>query len=267
MVALEANGASWKAPPPVHARKWLDEAIAPVAGSRAVVVRSNRDGTPGFWVIDPGSAAPPRKLPLGDLQPVLPAVSNDGVWVAFSAVDRGIFVAPLDGSAPPRQVTTDPRHNVPRFSRDDRKLVFEVQLADGATEIASVPVEGGAIERIAGPGSGLPSASPKRDEIAFTRTEKGSGSIVLMDLATKRTRVLVPNVVPNLGGWFSADGARYVTYTDLEAFEIDVATGRQLHRLQAGADSLTGVAYGGGGVLLTRSIWSGDLWTAKIALP
>lgn len=264
MVALEARGADWHAPPPLHARKWLDELVAPIPGKRAVVVRSSRDGNAGFWVIEPGGTEPARKLPLGDLRPTAPAVSNDGAWIAFSAAERGVFVAPLDGGAPPRQITDDPKHGLPRFSRDDRTLYFEVQLSDGATEIAAIPVAGGPVERIAPSGSATPSASPRRDELIFARTENEGGSVMLMDLATRRTRVLVKGFLPNIAGWYSADGARYLMYDDIEAMEIDVASGRVVHRFRAGADSITGASYGGSGVLLTRSIWSGDLWIARL---
>ena len=266
VVALESRGEAWSTPPPTNARRWVDETPAAIPGKTALVLRSDRDGRPGLWVVEPSGAVPARKIPIGDLNPLPPGVSHDGGSVVFQADGRGIFVVPVDGSAPPRRLTDDRRHEGPRFSRDDRRIFFGVNFDDGTSEIDALTLADGTIERIVPPGASLPALSPTDDGLIYARAEKdGSQSVVLLSLATRRTRVLVPNFLPNTAGWFSPDGARYVAYDDFQALEVDLATHAVVRRYQS-SDSLMGLAYSSAGAFLARSTWSGDIWIANIAL-
>ena len=85
-----------------------------------------------------------------------PQISPDGSRVAFVRVsvdekkdqyETSIWLAPADGSAPPRALTTNPRDTAPRWSPDGRTLAFvRVVDKDGRTQppqLYLLPLGGG----------------------------------------------------------------------------------------------------------------------------
>lgn len=80
-----------------------------------------------------------------------PTLSPDGRWIAWRS-DRfagGVYVAPADGSAPPRWIANQGRR--PRFSPDSRQIAFWARAlqAEDVGAIYVIPVEGGTPRRLA----------------------------------------------------------------------------------------------------------------------
>ena len=83
-----------------------------------------------------------------------PSVSPDGLWVAWTWLGRDpvacVYVASIDGSAPPRRLTAGPHDAVVEsWSADNRHLVLA--LTDGGDEkprLHLLPVEGAAAPRL-----------------------------------------------------------------------------------------------------------------------
>jgi tetratricopeptide (TPR) repeat protein len=79
-------------------------------------------------------------------------VSADGEWVVTAVLtDPGssrsgeLWVAPVDGSAPPRQITVGPGANNPRWSGDGTRVYFDFHYDEsGKTQVYSVPADGSA---------------------------------------------------------------------------------------------------------------------------
>lgn len=267
LVPLEPGGpGEWKIKPPTDARKWIDEIPVAIPGTRSLVVRSNRDGDYGLWVIDEAGAAPARKLDTGDLRPLPADVSHDGALVAFAAVDRGLFVMATDGHEKPRQVTSDPTHNSPRFSRDDKRLFIEVQGKGDHSWIESVSIDGGPTQKVIGADTGGPAVDPKRDALVLVKANGDDYDIVELDLATNAIRKLLPGFLPRGGVAFSSDGERFAYSSDFECGEYDLAKHTVTRRFRAGSESIGGVAYGPRGAVMARETWSGDIWIADVKL-
>src|SRR5689334_19331267 len=88
-----------------------------------------------------------------------PDLSPDGRRVAFAVVDTdqeedrlrsSIWVAPVDGSAPPRRFTEGPAEKRPRWAADGRWLAY-ISVPDDQPEHAHVrlaPLDGGVPARL-----------------------------------------------------------------------------------------------------------------------
>ena len=121
-----------------------------------------------------------------------PRLSPDGRRVAYtvSRVDEeanayhtAIWVAPLDGSAEPRQFTSGERNDgSPRWSPDGRWLAF-VSNRDGNFEIYVMNADGSGPTRLTNtPGSeGTPAWSPDGRRIAFDSDRDGNREIYVMN--------------------------------------------------------------------------------------
>lgn len=120
-----------------------------------------------------------------------PSMSPDGRWIAYSRAPRlpdrhlgedDLWIAPVDGSVPPRQITSFPgdEHWID-WSPDGAWIVFKAEHA-GNSDIWMVNPEGTELiqlttERV---GEGHPTWSPDGTTIAFTRGGRTT-EVYLMD--------------------------------------------------------------------------------------
>lgn len=117
--------------------------------------------------------------------PAEPRLSPDGRLVAFSVAPVGhptterisaIFVAPADGSAPPRALTGAEHYNVsPRWSPDGRALAFlSDRVKRGEAQLYTVALEGGEPLRLTALDGGVEHGAwlPDGRAIAFTATRR-----------------------------------------------------------------------------------------------
>jgi serine/threonine protein kinase/Tol biopolymer transport system component len=244
--------------------RWRDESPRWLRGTDSVVVRSNRDGDYALWVVDPTGVGAARKIDTGKLIPDQPGPSQDGRLVAFSTMEGGLYIVPTDGSGAPRLISTDKRFAHPSFSSDDQTLFFEV-AGDKGTEIAKIPVEGGPVTTVLGPDSLGLATSPVRDELMVLHAahETDEESLALLDTRHNRALLTIPGFRPNDAPSFSPDGKRVAIYSLLELAEYDLVKRTFVRRLRT-RDSLSGLAYTPKGLVVTRSMSSGDLWLADL---
>jgi dipeptidyl aminopeptidase/acylaminoacyl peptidase len=110
-----------------------------------------------------------------------PRLSPDGAAVAFVvwSIDReeseyrsAIWLVPVDGSAPPRQLTAgEKRDSSPRWSPDGKRLAFTSSRGDEkAAQLYVLPLEGGEPVKLTGlkEDASEPAWSPDGTTIAFT---------------------------------------------------------------------------------------------------
>jgi dipeptidyl aminopeptidase/acylaminoacyl peptidase len=116
-----------------------------------------------------------------DLLPVLgrPTLSTDGRY-AVVAVTRPrldtddysseLWLAPTDGSAPARQLTTGPHDGAPALSPDGRHLAFLRPGPNGRAQIHLLPMDGGEPVRVTDQplGANQPVWSPDSRRLAYT---------------------------------------------------------------------------------------------------
>ena len=126
-------------------------------GSR-VAYHSSRRG--GIWVVDVAGGAARQIAPTGSH----PAWSPDGRWLAYQSDEwvselaqpgSHLLLVPVDGSAPPRAITTpgDPPggHGVPRWTADSATVYF-MAARNGPVDLWSVRVRDGLLVKRAGDG-------------------------------------------------------------------------------------------------------------------
>ena len=89
---------------------------------------------------------------------------------------------------------------------------------------------------------------------------------MLLDLSTGRTRPLAPKLG---SGTFRAlrlspavSRAAVLTGESV-IIEIDLGTGAEVDRFDAGGDQITGMTYVGQEIVAARWVWKGDLWTGR----
>jgi len=155
-----------------------------------------------------------------------PAVSPDGVWLAFSwngAPDghRNIYVTRLDGLGEPRRLTLDSspgaEDSYPAWSPDGRQIAFIRSHATDQTEILAIPAGGGPERqlreiRVALARGGL-AWTPDGAQIAFAAQslESSRSTLYLIRLANGKVRSLTTppeGVIGDTSPAFSPDGER-----------------------------------------------------------
>lgn len=123
-----------------------------------VAYHSSRRG--GIWVVDVAGGAARQIAPTGSH----PAWSPDGRWLAYQSDEwvselaqpgSHLLLVPVDGSAPPRAITTpgDPPggHGVPRWTADSATVYF-MAARNGPVDLWSVRVRDGLLVKRAGDG-------------------------------------------------------------------------------------------------------------------
>src|SRR5690349_4667509 len=118
--------------------------------------------------------------PVGD-----PQLSPDGALVAYvvgthdeagDEVQTRVWVAPYDGSAPPRPFSAGPKDHSPRWSPDGATLLFVGDRGAGA-QLLLAPLAGGEPRVLteAEHGAGQPAWSPDGSRVAYVaRVGKGA---------------------------------------------------------------------------------------------
>ena len=196
-------------------------------------------------------------------------MSPDGRWVAYTQSGQGLFVVPLDGSAPPRRLTSSGDDSGACFSRDGATVYFQTRAPDGRSRVDAVPFTGGP-SRTLREGAAGPATTPGADLLAFLAVEgtAGEGVATVLDLHTGRARPLSSHLGPARGIRLSPDARRAVVIQgSIGAVEVNVAGGAVVTRYDAGSDQITGVTYLGEEILLSRTLWAGNLWIADNPFP
>ena len=245
---------------------WYDTFPRGVPGTTRLVFLSDRaDGT-RVWEIDRATPGPARRIPFGDIQPVQIAVSQDGTMVVASEGESGLWVGPVDGSAPPRRLAPDPGELAATFSHDGATIYFERTDGD-QIRLAAVPVAGGAVTWVESVRSGVPAASPVDDRLAYFVQVGDAPGVRIRDTRTGKARDLTipgPPMLWDMMEW-SPDGTRLlVVRSDAGFVEFELATGKVRRTLATGAEMLAGVTYVGDELVVGRSRWLGDLWVTDL---
>jgi Tol biopolymer transport system component len=250
---------------------WKDDDPHLIPGTSLLLVMSTRTGTLRPCVLDTAEREPARCLDPGEVEPSGASPSPDGRSLAFSATGKGVFIAPLDGSAPPRRLTEVGEgeiHINPVFAPDGKDVYFDV-AAKGVAHIEAVPFAGGARRRVFEDGSRRISFSPRGDAAAFLLDTRGvRESPVVMDLATKKRRPLGAELADGLysrhiGVVWNANGTRVALVRGLgNLIEVDVASGRVTRHFEG--SEVTGVTYVGEDPLISRVEETGDIWIADL---
>jgi len=251
--------------------KWQDFAPAAIPGTKDIAFLTYRTQKDELWRMTATGDAP-RHVPFGDVELDRITVSHDGKLLT-GANDDGLWVGPLDGSAPPTKLVPGgdgSEHNA-TFSRDDKTLIFESR--EGTVDrIASIPVRGGTPRWVLPAPSVAPAQSPTADLLAYLKLAGGEDPlarvVMLLDQKTGKTRPLSASLAPYpyRDLHFSQDGTKLLAARrDGAITELDVATGNVLRTFDVGADQLFGETYSDDGtVLVGRSTSAGDLWEADL---
>jgi TolB protein len=164
-----------------------------------------------------------------------PSLSPDGHSMAYISDVGGreqFFVRSLDGHEV-RQLTTDAAdHEDPAWSPDGKTIAF-VYIKEGSAQIALMPAAGGPMEILTPPGERVihPSWSPDGKRVAYCTDDdlkppkKNPAAIKIIDLATRRIRILISGGVNTYPVWSpdrrSLAFRRMVEDTNSEVFLAD----------------------------------------------
>jgi serine/threonine protein kinase/Tol biopolymer transport system component len=250
---------------------WDDNSPAAVPTSTTkLVVVSNRSGAPQLWLLDLSDAEPARVLNTADLAPSEPAVSPDGRTVAFTVDGRGLYATPLDGSGGPRALTGRGSDREPAFSRDGKLVYFDAERGAGGRAIESIAIDAPTAPTVVIDHAMHPATSMVGDQLIYVAQAAGEGGTPrAFDLRLGKSAPVVRSFgpEPHTFAAFSRDGQRIaITNGYKELDEVDVVRAAVVRRFRTG-DQITGVAYVGSRIVISRDIWGGDLWTAEGSSP
>src|SRR5262249_16699055 len=181
--------------------------------------------------------------PLGQARQVTPSqnyapsLTPDGrsmVYISYVGGHEQFFLASLDGREN-RQLTTDAAdHEDPAVSPDGKTIAF-VYIKEGHAQIALMPAVGGPMDILTEPVERVihPNCSPDGKGVAYCAEDdlkprkKNPAAIKVIDLATRRVRILISDGVNTYPVW-SPDGRslafrRMVEDTNSEVFVADSA--------------------------------------------
>jgi len=225
----------------------LDGSLSAQAG--LAVHWARREGAGRIVVTELASGAE-RVLDTGDLVVGNPAVSPDGLRVAFEGARpparADVYVMPVAGGAP-EAVAADPALDAGPAWAAGGAVLFFGSSRGGSYQLWRVNADGTGLAQVtrdaasalscgaaACPVNGRPAPSPGGGEVAFTRVATGARSrVVVLDVAGGAERVLADatDAEPS----FSADGARIAAMNldggDAEVILRDAATGALVRRL------------------------------------
>lgn len=169
-----------------------------------------------------------------------PQMSPDGRNVAFVRVvvnektddyDTSLFIVPVDGSAPPRALTSGARDTGPRWSPDSKRIAF-TRPSSGAAQIFVLNLAGGEAQPVTNiaRGAGGPIWSPDGKRIAFTSVWKSEDDQKPDPNAPPKSDVRIITDAQyrnNGGGWAEQDRPSHIWVTEVSA-DGSIAKARQL---------------------------------------
>src|SRR5438309_5427537 len=183
----------------------------------------------------------PRALELDDLYAIPfasdPQLSPRGDAVAYvlTTGDReadenrsAIWLVPVSGDGPPRELTTGREDTSPRWSPDGERLAFVSKRGDGPAQIHVLPTSGGEARTLTDLplGAGRPVWSPDGSRMAFAAP---------VDTASAKEPGKKPAAEPVVASRldYKADGSGLLGTIRQHLFVID-ANGGKAHQLTAG---------------------------------
>jgi hypothetical protein len=245
---------------------------SPVAADRGrMFFASDRSGAQQILVFDANTReAHPLDGAAGEDSA---SASHDGRLVAYSA-ERGIWVRALDGSGVPRHLTDDAGDAQPKFTRNDREIVFE-RGPGSDVRLWIVAIDGGAARRLVETPSQLPMPSAADDRIFFVeRLPTGKRIMMTTSAGAKPVAARLPQFAAAAGNTWSfvrsRDGQRIAAvrggYEVLEARLDGSEPPVVKHRLRRWIESLT---YAGDDhqIIAAADFAEGDLWLAEGRFP
>jgi serine/threonine protein kinase/WD40 repeat protein len=239
---------------------WNDEAVAWSAATDRTVVLSDRTGTVEPWIVEPSGSVHLVPLPLRGYIGV--AISDDGAWVAFTGVSLPVYVAPVDGSSPPRALEGGYGTSA-TFLRGSHEVAYTVGDEHQGYHIARVSLDGGPTVTLLATDARSVVASPTSDVLAYLAGASPTQLVpMLYDLATRRSTVL--SAALHAGSYkalrFSPDGKRLVlALVSPELVEVHVATGKIAKRTEL-VDAARDLSFVRGQLIFERVRWRGNLW-------
>jgi dipeptidyl aminopeptidase/acylaminoacyl peptidase len=161
-----------------------------------------------------------------------PQLSPDGKKVAYvvssnngeaDTVESSVYVAPVDGSSPPRRFTYGKRDHSPRWSPDGRYLAF-VSNRGKKNQIFLAPLDGGEARQAtkAKFGAGQPAWSPDGRKIAYV-TRVGEYKEFKERSAIEKAS---PRIIKNLR--YKLDGIGFFDARRPHIFSLDVEGGHEM---------------------------------------
>jgi hypothetical protein len=255
---------------------WADIEPTWIPGTQDLAIISDRGEQIAIWIIDRNGTSVARQLPTtgeGEIEPTSISISPDGRLVGFSTSARGVWVQPVDGSAPPTKILDVPDVGPVAFSKDGSKLYVEIPSTDTTpAHIGIVSVKGGALSPSGIPNGALsPAVSPVDGAIAYVALTPGPPGTATSGVPT----IMKPGGTPAPlsrdlpdGQWrsvhFSLDGKHVLLLlADTDLYEVDRASGKVVMHYHAGADQVLGASLSGNEIIVSRATWQGDLWTAS----
>jgi serine/threonine protein kinase/dipeptidyl aminopeptidase/acylaminoacyl peptidase len=229
--------------------------------ARRLLFRSDRSGQDQLYLADVTGGDARAVTGLG-VRIQDGATSPDGAWLVYATHEPpGLWIAPLDGSAPPRRLTESPDAS-PRFTHDGSAIIFE--RAEG---LWRVPRGGGRAEALATQGQ-EPVPSPIDDRVYFLQRDAASERKRLMVTDGQGPATQVGAVLPPGNYWSSAvarDGRHLaLVHEGHEIVEVLLGPGAapQIRsKLPRWIESLT-YAFDGREILASVEYLDGDLWLA-----
>jgi hypothetical protein len=200
--------------------------------------------------------------------------SHDQRWMAYALHKQGgIWLRPLDGSGAPRRLTNDLRDTSPRFSHDDRQVIFVRGLVnDDSSSLWIVPVAGGEARLLVAAPAVAPMPSAADDRIFYL--ERSAAGERLMFTREHAQPQPAKAVLPATGRCWglnrSRDGRRILVARDgREILELDVDSERPplvKYQLQ---NMVTDLSYAADDhqVIASMDFPEGDVWLAEGRFP
>jgi Tol biopolymer transport system component len=264
---LDAHGALQNVS---HKAEWQDEDIAGLAGTDRLLVATTRGGGGDFeaWVVDRSDPAQSRKLDAGGRYVYYVTASPDGLVGALVTRGEGIFLAPIDGSSPARQLTTGARDLHPAFLGPD--LLFTRVDDAGKGRILRVPLTGGEPRPMFDFGTSEAATSPDMRWVVYLASKGGAAEEPeIYDVHSGRSAPLSSEL--GTGTYssprFSPDGRKVaLVKARHQIVEVDLAT-RRTKLLTESGDLLLRLTYARRGIVVARVQWTGDISMADIVAP
>ncbi|HEU0247775.1 MAG TPA: hypothetical protein VFR38_11885 [Gaiellaceae bacterium] len=144
-------------------------------------------------------------------KPFRPAWSPNGRRIAFAQARRGrvhLFVAPVDATSTPRQLTSSPGRDLnPSWSPDGRTIVFERHVA-GEADLYAVRPNGTGIRKLTywRGQEGWPDFSPDSGSVVFSGSVTGRFQLYVLDIGDYSPRALTSDFGNDRRPVWSPDG-------------------------------------------------------------